>query len=136
MPQTSVAGIVTVVKTTGAGIVINIPVTAAGTGTLFLESKDIDFGEPARDKYLDLIVFDIETTGSVPTLLVTLGHRNALDTAVIWEAGEYLSLDNPKIKPRLEDRFFTIKLEDENPYSQWKLSKIEAYGRLMGQGRM
>lgn len=136
MAQSKIVGTAVIKKNVGGTVVVNIPLVSAGAGTLFLESKDIDFGEPNRDKYLDMLVFDIESDGSVPTLAITIGYRNTLKDAVVWTDAEYLDLDNPIIKRRLEARFFKIRLEDENPASQWKLSKVEAYGRLMGLGRM
>lgn len=135
MAQASIRAITTVKKTTGAGVVTDVPILAAGVGLLFLQSKDIDFGEPSRDKYLDMLVFDIESLDAVPDLYVTLGWRNNLRSDVTWLTREQLNLDNPIIKPRLEARFFKVKIEDENPVAQWRLSKLEAYGRLMGQGR-
>lgn len=116
--------------------VINIPVAAAGSGTLYLESKDIDFEKPGVDKYIDILVFDIQAPVDIPTFRLLIGWRNALKDAVNWIDYGYLDFNNPIVKIRLETRYLKVRLIDESPVAQWKLSRLDFYGKLMGEGRL
>ena len=119
-------------------------VAVAGTGTIYLESKDIDFGKPQLDKSLEMLRFDLAANGQVPTFKIQIGWRNNLNDAITWADQGYVTLDNPVLYT-IRDvadsnhvpiaRFFKLKLIDENPIGVWFLTKIEAYGSYVGQGR-
>ena len=88
MVQANITGSAIITKSIAGGV-LNIPVIAANVGLLFLESKDLDFGDPHRLKYIDNVVFDLETDGVVPTLAFTLGYRNELSEDVTWSGPMY-----------------------------------------------
>ena len=134
--QDRIVGIPLVQVTTVLGRVIDIPVTAAGSGTLFIQTTDLDFGEPNRQKYVDGLLFDIEADGPVPTLVVDIGFRDKLRDPLVFIGEQFLNLDNPLIGLRQTAKFWVIRLEDQNPTNQWRLSSIEVYGQIMGKGRL
>lgn len=136
MAQAKIVGIPFVQVTTILGRVIDIPITAAGSGTLFVQTTDQDFGEPNRQKYVDTLLFDIESDGAVPTLALNVGFRDNLRDPLVFIGEQFLDLDNPLIEVRETAKFFVIRLEDQNPTNQWRLSSIEVYGQLMGKGRL
>lgn len=124
-----------VVKATKGGILFNLPLQTAGVGELFIQTKDLDFGT-TKEKYIDHLVMDIEADGSVPSLAVEVGYRDNRKDALTWLAKQTMTLDNPIVNLRAQARYFVLKITDELPVVQWKLSEIEAFGEVVGMGRL
>lgn len=121
---------------THSGRVSNVPLLAASIGAIYVQSKDLDFDLPTREKFLDYILFDLEAIQDIPLFKVTIGTRNSLREELIWNDLGYVDFNNPIVMARLTSRFFTLRLEDEAPVGQWKLSRIEWYGVPVGRGRL
>lgn len=135
MSQVSIEGTVSISVEDSAGVIIQIPVLVLGQVGLYVETKDLDLGDPTKDKFVDMILFDIEADDVVPLFSVSIGYRDALNDPIVWTTKEYLTLNNPRVHPRITAKFFKLRFEDESPTTQWRLSRMEFYGRLMG-GRL
>jgi len=138
MAQGRIVGLTKINKVLQNGKLLRIPVTAAGSGVLYIRTKDLDFDAPNREKYVDHIIFDLQAPEDIPLFKVEVGIRNSLQEAdpVVWNSMGYVTLDNPKVDLRLTARFFSLRLTDEAPVAQWNLSNIEFYGKVLGLGRL
>lgn len=123
------------IKANKSGVIFNLPLLIAGTGELFAMSKDIDFGTP-QEKYIDYLAFDIQAPSDVPALAIEVGWRDRMSDNVDWLPKQYLAFNNPVVPIRAQGVLFTLKITDEFPVVQWKLSRVEAYGKLVGLGRI
>lgn len=120
------------------GVEQQIPVNLVGVTESWAQTKDLDFGQPGRMKYIDYILFDCETDGDVELLSVQLGVRDKIlkdDSNIVWTNLGYLDFSNPIVSVRLEARYFTLLLTDESPIAPWTISRIEFYGEFTGFGR-
>lgn len=115
---------------------VDVPVLAAAVGEIYIQSKDLDFEHSGREKYLDVIKFDLESVIDVPLVKVYIGTRNSLKDDLVWTDLGYVDFNNPTVTCRLTSRFFTLKIVDESPIAVWKLSRIEFYGAILGLGRL
>lgn len=131
MSQDSIVGNVTTIINNADGTSYSTPLLILGTDLLYIESKDLDLGDPTREKYLDWIIMDMEAPAEVPGMSVQVGYRNALKDPIIWLDAEDVELPNPRINCRIQAKFFRIKFSDNQPISQWQLSRIEFWGRPM-----
>lgn len=136
MAQAKIIGTAQVQHITELGRIIDVPIYSAGNGNLFLETKDLDFGKPGMEKYLDNVVLDLEARVTEPQFRVLVGHRMNLKDPVVWKDCGFIDFSNPIVKVRLTARFFSFKFVDEIPVNQWKLSRIECYGAFLGGGRL
>lgn len=134
--QANIFGIALIQKVLQNGRIVDLPVNAAGSGTLYVETKDLDFGAPQREKYVDAIVLDLQAPEEIPLFNMKVGTRNALKEAITWTDLGYLDFNNPTVKIRQTSRFWRFKFIDEAPVAKWKLSSIEVYGRVLGLGRI
>jgi len=137
MVQSSIAGNAVILRTDANGTMINYPAVASGSVNLFAESKDLDFGHHDKQKYVDRFVFALKAPAGVdvPALSVNIGYRDSLEDSVTWLGARIIELDNPHYQLRTTARFFKIKITDDFPVAQWKLTQIEVYGRIVG-GRL
>lgn len=133
--QDNIVANVTTIITNADGTSFSSPLLIIGAELIYAETKDLDLGNPAREKYLDRIRFDLEAPAEVPSMVVRIGYRNKLSDPLVWTEELQLSLPNPEITPRISAKFFRLKFSDDFPLTQWKLSKIEFYGQLM-HGRL
>lgn len=135
--QDSIQGNAVVTITDVDGNVSNAPLIISTDIDLYAETKDLDFGHPDKEKYVDRFYFDLTAPAgkSVTGITVEIGYRDSLDDVITWLDPEAVSLDNPSINIRLTARYFRIRIRDELPLAQWKLARIDVYGRVMG-GRL
>ncbi len=99
---------------------------------IYCETKDLDLGQPAREKYVDAIVFDITADAEVDFLQVEIGTRDRLEDDIVWTSPFKLTLDNPIVDPRLTAKFYTLKISDTQPNNKLSIHRIEFYGRVVG----
>lgn len=138
MVQSNIEGVVAlnIVLATGE----TIPLASIGTANslVTIETKDLDFSEPQKDKFIDRLIFDLHapTGETIHQFYVNVGYRNKLSEPITWLGERQISFDNPHYQLRQTARFFRIKLTDSLPISQWKLSSLEVYGRILTGGRL
>lgn len=133
-------GIAQIQKTTIGGVIIDINVLTAFQGDeVFVQTKPIDFGTQF-DKELEMLKFDITGRGNLTDLQCYVGYGQYLnDTFTL--AGPFslsgqdttLWLPRDRTDPNYvpQARWFTLKVEDLLPAVTWKLSYIEAYGKIV-----
>lgn len=99
----------------------------AGGGVAWLESRELDLGNPRDLKYLGLvrIVFDSYPSG----LKVRIGYRDRLDEERTWV--DYVP-EKGLIYPHITSLYYTIRVFDENPSIKWKFTELEFYGLVEG----
>lgn len=127
-----ILGTATVVIRYDDGSQISVAQLVSLTDALYAQTKDLDFGAAGREKYIDLIVFDIEAFADIPGFTAQLGYRNNLKDDVVWLDEVEINPDSLTMTPRVTAKFFTLKIADSFPVTQWKLTRIEFYGAVMG----
>jgi hypothetical protein len=123
------------IKLTRNGNVTRIPVQV--DSQVSVETRPLDLGDSRRDKYIDLIVLELEHAEDIlqGKLYVKELARLKDEDKVSYSAPiEVTDFDAP-IHVRLQSRFVQLKLVDEFPQVRWKLTAIDFYGQPM-MGRM
>lgn len=105
------------------------------TGVVRLETRDLDFEAPNNQKYIDMVVLDLESDDSLPGLAVFYCIKNRMRDADDW-IGPIAAVapDTPMFEIRQTSRYFKFRIEDSFPLEQWKLTRMQFYGQLM-EGR-
>ena len=112
--------------------------TAFQGDQVYVETKPIDFGNSKTRKSLACLVFNVTGAGSLGSLECYVGYSDRLKDGPTWTGPYSLSDQDEALWLKLpESRFFYLKFQDLLPETAWKLSAIEAYGRIIrpdGQG--
>lgn len=137
MSQESIIGNATVRVDLANGQIIYYPATTIGAVGSSIESKWLDLGNPTREKYVDHIVLDFNAAMLIPLFYLSVGFVDSLEDEANanWINDIQVVNFNPIIEIRETAKFWKLKFRDELPITQWALSRIEFYGRVMG-GRL
>lgn len=135
MVQDSINALVTISILDGDET-INLNQLVSQLDAIYATTKDLDLGDPTKEKYIDTIVFDIDAIEEVAGLQVEVGYRDRLQDDTTWLAAQPLTLDDPIASCRVTARFFTLKFSDTMPEHQWAIRRIEFYGKVLGKGRI
>lgn len=134
MPATN-SGYVSIQLTRNNGDMVRVPVQTESQ--VMVETRPLDLGDSRRDKYIDLIVMELEDADEVlqgKLYIKELDRLKDEDSTEYSDPIEVTQFDTP-IHVRLQSRFVQLKLVDEFPRVRWKLTAIDFYGRPM-MGRM
>jgi hypothetical protein len=133
-------GIAKITKTFIGGTTQDISIVTAFSGqTVFAETKDIDFGQPNFNKSLHALTLGITQRGNINDVSFYVGGRQRHEDAITWYGPYSLSGGDTQIWFHIpKHRYFRFKIIDALPKKQWKLNRIEAYGKVYndqaGQG--
>lgn len=121
------------------GVSISIPTLVIGTSTLYAQSKPLDFesghGESGKVKHISGLRLDIEADQVPQRLFVKLGWQTKLENPIVWTPFKQVEALNELFPFAISGRYISFYIEDNFPTVQWKLTKIQFYGRLM-KGRL
>lgn len=118
---------ISIVKSSGVTFPIT-QITSFNGDPVVVETKDLDLGEDAYEKYVDSIQLDISGRGALSYLLVSVGVRNRHNDALRWIGDFSLAGADTIIFPRASARYFRLKIKDQLPLTRWALTKIVFYG--------
>lgn len=128
-------GIARIQHTSIGGEVTDINVLTAFQGEeVYFETKPLDFGRSDVDKEIFGLVFNITGRGSLEQIQCYVGYNQRLNDDIEWAGPYSLAEQDKAIWFRLpQSRYWYLKFEDLLPETNWKLSTIEVYGRMVDQ---
>lgn len=98
----------------------------------YIESKDLDAGDPNVFKLLRAVIFQMSNSGAFPNLKLILKTRNRLNEPFRSVTLDASSTDDP-IKTRVRNcKYFRIRLQDDGVTVRWHLTRIDVYGAVAG----
>lgn len=115
---------------------LSFPGINIGDSKNFIQTKPMDFGRPDIFKFIQYIRMDLTSQDlTVPTnLWVKLGWQTDMADAINWTPLHQVVNLNPRIPFCITGRFITFYMVDLQPFTDWKMTKLEFYGRMMGKG--
>ncbi len=119
---------ITITRADGTSLPVSLLTSFEGDA-IELESRDLDLGDDARDKYVDAIQFDITGRGKLTYLKVEVYTRDRHEDPLEWIGTFPLAHADTVIEPRGSARYWRIKIIDTLPLFRWKLTKIVFYGK-------
>lgn len=105
---------------------------AGGNGLCWVETRDLDFGQPKRWKYVDAIELHIDGASEFQSAQLFYAIKDRIKDEIVWSAGLDLSDVDSPIYIRETARYFRFRISDFQPASRWKLSNISVYGHVVG----
>jgi hypothetical protein len=132
-------GIARIVKTEIGGETIDISVlTAFGGEEVYLKTKKMDFGDADLHKAIAAVLVNVTGRGEIDDLKFYIGVSERFEETSTWhgpyslaEADDliWVKQSNGKVLPKA--RYIEFKLVDSLPMTQWKLSNIQFFGRVV-----
>ena len=127
-----VSGIATIKITRGA----NIYNLAAATDIvpLFLESTDLDIGDPQVRKGIESAIFDMTNQGGQSGLTLKIGYRNNLADEIQWHPAVSVGVSGKPVFLRPPAaRYIRIRLDDSLVLERYTIGRITLYGYSAGK---
>jgi len=130
--MSTVSGSVTMLHTSGG--VTRAVGAAADTETCWIESKDLDLGDPMAIKFLDEVRVEIDRITSLTNVSMTLKFRDELDEDLtLADVLELINAPGPFPVHPQDAAYFRVRIDDTALSVLWKLSRIEFYGGPAGR---
>lgn len=122
-------GTIQLTMTTASGVVITLS-ASTDTNTLYLESKDLNLGEPDVAKLLRAVRLEMQfAAGSSLTLKIY--SRDNLDDPLVLVGTFNADTSDEIIHMRVpQRRYYRLRLEGTSSVSRWKLTAIELFGSM------
>lgn len=115
--------------TRSSGIIFDLA-EALDAGTCYVESKDLDFGDPRVKKMLRRIGLQFGPLDQLTNVVITLKWRNRLDEALVSDTERSVSTNDKSIRVRTPaKRYFRIRITDNGIKERWKLTAMDFFGR-------
>lgn len=100
----------------------------------FVESKDLDFGDPQVAKHLDALVFQLTNIAQQTGMRVVMKWRDNLADALGEGSPEDIDVTgNPTFIRPQGARYLRIRVEDVAVRERWKLVGLDIYGQFGGR---
>ena len=107
-------------------------IAALDTTTCFIETRDLDLGDPAAYKFVQRLFFEILNREEAPGLQVIVKYRNTLNDAFQEMEPQLLNTNLP-IHLRVPGaKYHRYRIEDNSVRTDWRLAAFEIWGELGG----
>ena len=108
--------------------------------TCTAETKDFDFGDDLRFKYIDTVLLNIEIESMLDRpkrMFVQLGARDNLDSDIRWTDPAPVEVSGngmrvTKANARAAGRFIRVRFFSEDPGVSWRIAGFRLIGRPGG----
>lgn len=116
-------------KLTHAGRTRPVSVYAPTTGeVVWLESKDLDLDDDAREKYVDGVQFVVTNREALAALEVSFAPKNRHEDPTVWDGPYSLAGADGFVSPRFTARYVKVRVVDGSPAFRWKFSQLNFFG--------
>lgn len=115
---------------------VSIPLSQASDSIeSFIETKDLDFGEPARHKQILGFILEIQGYADQAFLSLKVGWRNKLSQPLTWGPEILIAPADPIYYRPPASRYYRLHFRDTFVSQTWKINRIQILGRPAG-GRL
>ena len=105
------------------------------TAFAFIETRDLDLGEPALFKFIQRVFLEIRNREGAPGLFLIVKYRNTLIEPLQEMPEQSLDTDEPITLRVPGAKYHRYRIEDRSVRVPWQLAMFELWGE-MGGGRV